>query len=731
MKNGEEETNVVEEERIVKRRQQTQGYHHPTKFITMALSFLLASSSSSRTVGAFMMTPRNTCRRNVDGFLGRMNGSIRTSSSSVSSFNAIDRLLNQQQHQSSHALTFGVKSNSIVRTMSSMAASETDASSVPPKASDRSAASKSRAPFSSPRGSYDDSSSSSPTNAGTEESADIAWSKLGLTSDITTVLTNKLGFLDGPTPVQKMAVPALLSESASVAFAASTGSGKTLAYLLPIIQCLKSEELLLTSTITTPGEDAAAANEAAAALSKLRRPKRPRAIVLAPTRELAQQILSVLKVLSHQAKISAELLVGGEDNGKQRKRLESRPVDILVATPGRLVKHRDNSNVFLGSVKHVVIDEMDTMLEQGFQSDIGSLLHPMLYKQKVVREGDELELVEGAPRLILTSATMTNAVKRLLNHPDLPFKARRDPPRKKDDGDENSKDESILKIALPTKQTNMRILTAPGLHRAVPRLRQTFVDVGQADKLSLLVDVVARSGGEGSALSTKDKQQSIDNESHRRPLTLVFCNTVSSCRAAEHALAESGVNSLCYHGGLNSVDRAANLKTFREVGSSNDDEEAPTVLVCTDIAARGLDVPEVDHVVMFDFPLNPIDYLHRAGRTARGGADRDRSGKSEGQRRGVRPGNGRVTALVAKRDRVLAMAIENAVRNGEPIDGLSSRKSDYLPGGRLGAGSSGSRGGGGGGGDGNRGGGGRGNMEKQGRGRQGGRGGRGGRRGRR
>lgn len=95
------------------------------------------------------------------------------------------------------------------------------------------------------------------------------------------------------------------------------------------------------------------------------------------------------------------------------------------------------------------------------------------------------------------------------------------------------------------------------------------------------------------------------------------------------------------------------------------------MLVCTDLAARGLDVPQVDHVVMFDFPLNALDYLHRSGRTARGVADETTAGK------------GKVTALVAKRDKVLATAIENAVLKGEPLDGLSSRKSDYLPGGRL------------------------------------------------
>jgi superfamily II DNA/RNA helicase len=234
-----------------------------------------------------------------------------------------------------------------------------------------------------------------------------------------------------------------------------------------------------------------------------------------------------------------------------------------------------------------------------------------------------------------------------------------------------------VNIALPR---DIRILTAPGLHRVVPRLKQVFVNVGSVDKLSLLVDVVA--GGERQK---RERQRG----SGPLPLTLVFCNTVASCRAAEHALAESGVLSLCYHGDLNSADREENLLKFRKVGEDGDVDGA-SVLVCTDIASRGLDVPEVDHVVMFDFPLNPIDYLHRAGRTARGLGSRSTKNTSV-----VKRGEGKVTALVAKRDQVLARAIETAVQRGESLEGLSSRKSDYAHGAKLGARSPGRGSGGG------------------------------------
>ncbi|KAL7547338.1 hypothetical protein ACHAWF_010658, partial [Thalassiosira exigua] len=527
---------------------------------------------------------------------------------------------------------------------------------------DGSLASKSSLPFSAPRTSFDDSLPSALEGAsrinsdGSARKGYLEWSKLGLLTELVDAVTGDessrsgLGLVDGPTPVQSMAIPDILAgckdrmasaenvrpeggagaekrsapkssfdvdlsdspqpstapeagvipPARSLAFAAATGSGKTLAYLLPVVQSLRAQEMM-TANLGSPAL-------AAEALARLRRPRRPRALVLAPTRELARQILGVLKSVGHHCKISSELLVGGDGYGKQRKRTAGRAVDVLVATPGRLVKHRDQGDVFLGSVRHVVIDEMDTMLEQGFQNDLGELLHPMLYRKKVVAmeeyKSGKLDLAEGAPQVILTTATMTPAVRRFLDKPELPFEPKRIYGKQRGalegEEDEETSDPDAVKIALPR---DIRVLTAPGLHRVVPRLKQVFVNVGGSDKLSLLVDVV--SGGE----RRKRERRENKGEGVGLPLTLVFCNTVASCRAAEHALAESGVGSLCYHGDLGSADREENLKAFRSAGEGGGEA---SVLVCTDVASRGLDVPQVDHVVMFDFPLNPIDYLHRA-----------------------------------------------------------------------------------------------------------------------
>lgn len=480
---------------------------------------------------------------------------------------------------------------------------------------DQSAMSKSRAPFRMPRNSPDDSKTQ-----GATKNKSLAWNTLGLFTELVDCLENDLS-LKSPTPVQSLVIPELLKEEKeSLAFLAATGSGKTLSYLLPLMQQLKQQEMF---------EDYE------------RRPRRPRLLVLVPTRELALQITQVLKALSHTIKLSSQALVGGQDKGTQRKALASRPVDVVVATPGRLLLHWKEESVFLGSVEAIVLDEMDTMLEQGFQRELREILYPLLYVRGPDKDTTESpELKEKTPQIILTSATMTQSIQKLLG--DNPKTSKLSvTARKLHRGGETTQ---YPKLLLPS----MKILSAPGLHKAIPRLEQIFVDVGNTDKISLLVDVVS---------------------SQRHKATIIFCNTAASVQAVQYALAESRIESLSYHGELNSIARSDNLKRFRQGASgelTKDGESEPNFLVCTDLAARGLDIPQVDHVVMFDFPLNAMDYLHRSGRTARG------------------EGRGKVSALVTKRDKVLAMAIEQAVLRGDPLDGLSSRKSDYVPGAKFG-----------------------------------------------
>jgi superfamily II DNA/RNA helicase len=322
-------------------------------------------------------------------------------------------------------------------------------------------------------------------------------------------------------------------------------------------------------------------------------------------------------------------------------------IDIVVATPGRLIQHWKDESIFLGSLQTIVLDEMDTMLEQGFQRELKEILYPLLYKQEANKEtptkkktdNDRLQLKEKHPRVVLTSATMTQSIQKLLG--DNPKTSKLSVTAKKlhNGGQQQEEQQAQAKLQLPP----MKIISAPGLHKAIPRLSQVFVDVGSTDKMALLIDVLA------------------SNKKSNDKATIVFCNTAASVQAAQYALSEARIESLAYHGELNSQVRSENLQAFRKQKDGD-----IQILVCTDLAARGLDIPQVEHVVMFDFPLNAMDYLHRSGRTARG------------------VGGGKVTALVAKRDKVLATAIQNAVVKGEALDGLSSRKSDYLPGAKFG-----------------------------------------------
>ena len=200
----------------------------------------------------------------------------------------------------------------------------------------------------------------------------------------------------------------------------------------------------------------------------------------------------------------------------------------------------------------------------------------------------------------------------------------------------------------------MNIAEISGVHHSVPNVIHKLIDTKGEDKLVVLDNIIQQ-------MNKKVKK------------TMIFCNTIHACRAVAYFLDAQTTNMPClsYHGEINSKDRARNMDIFRQDCSSSWDE--PMFMVCSDIAARGLDIPGVDHVLMFDFPMNPIDYLHRAGRTGRPG-----QGGVEGQ-------GGRVTAIVAKRDRVLAHAIEGAIARNQPLDSLTSDKMDYQDKGKLAA----------------------------------------------
>ncbi|KAH9616975.1 hypothetical protein KSS87_012792 [Heliosperma pusillum] len=388
-----------------------------------------------------------------------------------------------------------------------------------------------------------------------------SFQELGLREEVMAAL-EEMG-ISVPTEIQCIGIPAVL-QGQSVVLGSHTGSGKTLAYLLPVVQLMKRDE------------------ESSGILMK---PRRPRAVVLSPTRELSEQVFRVAKSISHHARFRATMVSGG---GRLRPQEDSLnfPIDMVVGTPGRILQHIEEGNMVYGDIKYLVLDEADTMFDRGFGPDIRKFLAPL--NNRASKPDDP------GFQTVLVAATMTKAVQTLV-------------------------DEEFQGI--------MHLRTST-LHKKVASARHDFIKLaGSENKLEVLLQVLEPSLSKGNKV-------------------MVFCNTLDSSRAVDHFLGENQIYTVNYHGEVPAEQRVENLKKFK-----SEDGDCPT-LVCTDLAARGLDL-DVDHVIMFDFPKNSVDYLHRTGRTARMGA------------------KGKVTSLVTKRDVPLATRIEEAMKKNESLESLS------------------------------------------------------------
>ncbi|KAG8377272.1 hypothetical protein BUALT_Bualt08G0011000 [Buddleja alternifolia] len=388
-----------------------------------------------------------------------------------------------------------------------------------------------------------------------------SFEELGLSKEVMGAL-GEMGISE-PTEIQRIGIPAVI-KGRSVVLGSHTGSGKTLAYLLPLVQLMRRDEELH---------------------GMLMKPRRPRAVVLCPTRELCEQVFRVSKSISHHARFRSTMVSGGGRLRPQEDSLNS-PIDMIVGTPGRVLQHVEEGNMVYGDIKYLVLDEADTMFDRGFGPDIRKFIGPL--KNRASK-------AEGLGfQTVLVTATMTKGVQNLV-------------------------DEEFQGI------THLR---TSSLHKKIANARHDFIKLsGSENKMEALLQVLEPSLAKGNRV-------------------MVFCNTLNSSRAVDHFLNENQISTVNYHGEVPAEQRVENLERFK-----SNDGDCPT-LVCTDLAARGLDL-EVDHVIMFDFPLNSIDYLHRTGRTARMGA------------------KGKVTSLVARKDVILATRIEEAMMKNESLESLS------------------------------------------------------------
>ncbi len=327
---------------------------------------------------------------------------------------------------------------------------------------------------------------------------------------------------ESPTPIQEGAIPPAL-EGRDVLGIAQTGTGKTAAFTLPMISMLARGRA---------------------------RARMPRSLVLCPTRELAAQVAENFDNYAKYVKLTKALLIGGVSFGEQTKLID-RGVDVLIATPGRLLDHFERGKLLLTGVQIMVVDEADRMLDMGFIPDIERIFG----------------LVPFTRQTLFFSATMAPEIERITNT----FLS-------------NPARIEVARQATASETISQRLVEFTPSRR----------DRAASEKRRLLRALIE---GEGEALTN----------------AIIFCNRKTDVDIVAKSLKKYGFDAAPIHGDLQQSQRMETLAKFR-------DGELK-FLVASDVAARGLDIPNVSHVFNYDVPGHAEDYVHRIGRTGRAGRE--------------------------------------------------------------------------------------------------------------
>lgn len=315
---------------------------------------------------------------------------------------------------------------------------------------------------------------------------------------------------EAPTPIQSMAIPELL-DGEDVVGLAQTGSGKTAAFAIPLIESLD------------------------------RRPRGIQALVLVPTRELASQAAAEISNLSRYNPVRPVVLCGGVGIGPQIKALKNRSTSVVVGTPGRILDHLQRGTLRLNSVRYLVLDEADRMLDMGFAPDVGRILS---------------RTPEGR-QTALFSATMPKEIQGMVRR----------------------------------HMRSPRYITVESEAPTVDTVEQVYYRLHGREK-------------------TRALRALIDAED---PVAIVFRRTKHGATKLHRQLEKAGYRAALLHGGKTQSQRTRTLAGFARGRTS--------ILIATNVASRGLDIPDVSHVVNYDLPEDVETYVHRIGRTARAGKE--------------------------------------------------------------------------------------------------------------
>ncbi|MCT4581451.1 MAG: DEAD/DEAH box helicase [Flavobacteriales bacterium] len=341
----------------------------------------------------------------------------------------------------------------------------------------------------------------------------MSFKSLGLSDAIVDAVAKK-GYTK-PSTIQEKAIPEVL-KGKDILASAQTGTGKTAGFTLPILE-------LLSKQPHSKGK------------------RKIRALILTPTRELAAQILDNIKDYSANINLKSTVIFGGVNQNPQKRALNA-GIDILVATPGRLLDLEQQKALSLKHIDLLVLDEADRMLDMGFIRDIKKII-TLLPKKR---------------QNLLFSATFSKEIKKLAN-------------------------EFLI---------NPTLVEATPENTTVEKIKQRVIRVDRTRKTDLLIKLVKE--GNWSQV-------------------LVFTRTKHGANRLSQKMEKKGITSAAIHGNKTQGARTRALKGFKE--------NTIRVLVATDIAARGLDIPLLPHVVNFELPNIPEDYVHRIGRTGRAGAN--------------------------------------------------------------------------------------------------------------